>query len=169
MDIANVCVRPSASRDISRWEFFLHNSSQNTCRERVKFVASCRTYAFLEEAFEQEGDSVSKNMLPEILDSKMVLGLLEMSRLHPQNRYKNELFGVCLKRKLRLNLWHEPGRHKCPICGKEVDKKGDHYYRCNRVSKTPMHDKWRDGIKKILEDILPLVKLIRFSTTVRDE
>ena len=73
------------------------------------------------------------------------------------------------KAKLRLNLWHEPGRHKCPMCGMEVDKKGDHYYRCNRVSKTPMHDKWRDGIKKILEDILPLVKLIRSPTTVRDE
>ena len=32
-----------------------------------------------------------------------------------------------------------------------------------------MHDKWRDGIKKILEDILPLVKLIRSPTTIRDE
>ena len=50
-----------------------------------------------------------------------------------------------------------------------MDLKGDHLYICSRVSKTPMHDKWRDGIKGILEDILPLVKLIRSPSTIRRE
>ena len=109
MDIANVCVRPSASATTSRWEHFLLKSSQNTCRERIKFVASCRSYEFLKHAFDQEGDTISKNMLPEILDSKFAQGLLDLSRLHPQNRYKNELFSACLKRKLHIDLWHGTG------------------------------------------------------------
>ena len=108
-------------------------------------------------------------MLPELLDRKFAMGLLDMSRLHPQNRYKNELFNVCLKRKLRIDLWHGTGRHECPICRKEMDLKGDHLYSCSRISKTPMHDRWRDGVKGILEEILPLVKLIRSPSTIRRE
>ena len=56
MDIANICVRPGVKGD--RWEFFLHNSSINTCRERIKYVASCNTEKFLERAFDDEGDTV---------------------------------------------------------------------------------------------------------------
>ena len=32
-----------------------------------------------------------------------------------------------------------------------------------------MHDQWRDGLSKLLQEILPLVKLTRSPTTVRDE
>ena len=102
MDIANICVRPGVKGDC--WDFFLHNSSINTCQERVKHVASCRTYRFLKREFKNDGDMVSKNMIPEILDSKLVQGLLDMCRSCPKNRYKNKLFGINLKRKLRLNL-----------------------------------------------------------------
>ena len=75
MDIATVCVKPGVKGD--RWEHFLHHSFINTYRERIKFVASCRAYRLLEHAFGQEGDNVSKNMLPKILDSNLAQGLLD--------------------------------------------------------------------------------------------
>ena len=108
-------------------------------------------------------------MLPEILDPKLAQGLLDMSRQSYKNRYKNDLFSINLKRKLRLDLWHEPGVHKCPLCGKEMDNKGDHLFRCRNISKTAMHNKWKLGLNQLLQEILPLVKLIRSPTTVRDE
>ena len=73
---------------------------------------------------------VSLNMLPEILDPELAQGLLDMSRQSYRNRYKNDLFSINLKHKLRLvDLWHEPGVHKCPLCGAVMDNKGDHLFR----------------------------------------
>ena len=167
MDVATICVKPGVKGD--QWEHFLHKSSLNTCRERIKHVASCRTYAYLEHAFNLEGDMVSLNMIPELLDSKLVQGLLDMSRSNPKNRYKNDLFGINLKRKLRLDIWPGNSAIVCPLCKKAMDRKGDHFFRCKRISKTPMHDQWRDGLRALMQEILPLVSLIRSKTTVRDK
>ena len=101
MDIATVCVKPSVKGGC--WEHFLHNSSINTCRKRVKHVTLCRTYKGLGIVLEREGDEVSKNMINEILDPKYVQQMLDMSRIFAKNRLKNNLFCVSLKRKLRLN------------------------------------------------------------------
>ena len=92
-----------------------------------------------------------------------------MSRLFPQNRLKNKLFNINLKRKLRLDLWHEPGAHKCPLCGRDTDRKGDHLFRCTKISKIHLHNQWQDGLRELLKEILPLVKLTRSPTTVRHE
>ena len=43
-------------------------------------------------------------MLPEILDPKLAQGLLDMSRQSHKNRYKNNLFGINIKRKLHVDL-----------------------------------------------------------------
>ena len=59
---------------------------------------------YLKDAFNSEGDMVSLNMIPEILDPKLVQGLLDMSRSCYKKRFKNDLFGINLKQKLRLDI-----------------------------------------------------------------
>ena len=71
---------------------------------------------------------VSLNMIPELLDSKLVQGLLDMSRSNPKNRYKNDLFGINLKRKLCLDIWPGNNAIVCPLCKKPMDRKGDQLF-----------------------------------------
>jgi hypothetical protein len=73
-----------------------------------------------------------------------------------------------LKRKLRLPLW--PGT-ELPICfcGKRMDQYGDHCLSCQRHCKTPMHNSIRDGLARLLEEILPLVRLIGSPTAIQKE
>ena len=92
-----------------------------------------------------------------------------MSRQSHKNRYKNDLFSINIKRKLHVNLWHGPRAHKYSLCGITIDNKGDHLFRCSRISKTAMHDRWKFGLQQLLQKILPLVKLMRSPSTFRDE
>ena len=97
MDVATICVKPGVKGD--RWEHSLHNSSLNTCRERIKYG---RTYAYLEHAFNLEGDTVSLKMIPEILESKPVQGLLDISRSCHKNCYK------------MISFWNQPQTQTLP-------------------------------------------------------
>ena len=73
-----------------------------------------------------------------------------------------------LKRKLRLELW--PGE-EMPVCfcGKRMDKYGDHVLSCCRHCKTPMHNKIRDGLMRILGEVLMTVKLISSKVDIEKE
>ena len=160
-DIASECV---SARVPDHFGFFLHRSGLNTCRERIKKAAASTNRALIENLL----DPRSQNMIDEILDPKMGMALVDMSRIPHENRMKNDRFAINLKRKLRLDLWPGTGELRCPLCKCEFDRKGDHLFRCD-FNKTRMHHDFNKGWIKIAKKILPIVNLVSSETAVREE
>ena len=94
-------------------ETFLSSSSLNTCRERISKEAAERTKQLIELEWQWQDDPDSLHQLEDLLEPRHSYALVDMSRLQPKNKKKNEQFGVMLRRKLRLALW--PGE-RLPIC-----------------------------------------------------
>jgi len=82
----------------------------------------------------------------------MASSLVDMSRIPACNRRGNEDFRVMLKRKLRLPLWPKNELITC-FYGTVIDEYEDHCMSCRRHCKTPMHNKIRDGLSKVLEQL----------------
>ena len=80
--------------------------------------------------------------LVDLLDNTMPYALLDMSRLSPDACHKNEYFETMLKRKLPLKLWPGSGELFC-LCGRKMDRFGDHVLKCTRHYKTTMSNKIR--------------------------
>ena len=152
-DIANTCVSEQVA---DRVEFFLHKSSINTCRERLRIAAASLTTPLLE--YELRDDKASLDQLEDLLEPKMSASLLDMGRLNPAHRRQNDDFTTMLKRKLRLELWPECLAPIC-ACGKRMDLFGDHCLSCKKHCKTAMHNAIRDGLWDLFKDLFPLVKL----------
>ena len=87
----------------------------NTCRERIKSSVSKRIIKDLESL----ADEGTNGMLEDVLDRKMSMAMIDMSRIPLRNRWKNDLFTILLKRKLRLDLWSSSD---CPLC-KQTDRR----------------------------------------------
>ena len=151
--IADVCVSDEFEGDKN--EFFLNKSGINTCRERISKEAGLRTKIILKREFRDDMDSLIQ--LEDLLDPKMSMSLLDMTRLDANNRRKNDDFTTMLKRKLRLELWMED---MICYCKKRMDKFGDHVLSCRSHCKIAMSGKVRDGIIKLLQPICKTVKLI---------
>ena len=132
---------------------FLHKSSSKLCRERLKDEASTRIVDHLQQNTKQY---LTKKKPHEILWRSTSKSLLEMSRLDSANRQKNQNFEVNLKRKLTLELWPQKDVVIC-ACGQRMDRFGDHAFRCNHTSETTMSNEIRDGIIRLLKNLLPTV------------
>ena len=136
-------------------KFFLHNSSLNTCRDRISDTYSRFTRAKVEHDLRDE--PISLMQLDDILDHKMSHAIIDLPRSDPANRMPNSNLTILLNRKLCVKLF--PGTHLCP-CGTIIDKYWDHAFKCTKFSKTPMHNSIRDCLRTQLKTILPKVKLI---------
>ena len=75
-------------------ETFLSSSSLNTCRERISKEAAERTKQLIELEWQDDPDSL--HQLEDLLEPRHSYALVDMSRLEPKNRQKNEQFGVML-------------------------------------------------------------------------
>ena len=161
-DIAQTCISPLVPNNN---DFFLYKASFNTCRERCR-----KTSAALDRDILKHNllDPISVNMLPELLDPKYGMGLLDCSRIYPENRLKNDLFSINLKRKLRLDLWPGTGPLKCPLCKNDFDRKGDHLFRC-KFNKIRMHNGHNKGFSSICKKVMPLLKLVSSPTDIETE
>jgi len=162
-DIAETCVHDGASDD--KFEFFLHKSSPNTCRERIKDEAANRVLSFVSSTLT---DGFTKKKLGKILQRSTSKSLLEMSRQDPENRQKNENFLINLKRKLCLELWPDDETVIC-TCGQQMDAWGDHAFCYKIITKTTMSNEIRDGIYRLLQRLLITVRMISTTTQVEKE
>ena len=100
--LVNICVQNNTGNNT---DFFIRESSINTCRERIKEIIGKRARKFVIRIFEDSKDYQSISNIDDILDNKLGQGLLDMSRIPEENRLDNKIFSVMLKRKLRLNLY----------------------------------------------------------------
>ena len=76
-----------------------------------------------------------------------------MTRSDPSHRLSKYLFTIQLKQKLHLEIF-DPA--KCPtcLCGEQIDPFGKHIFCCRRVSKKVAHDRIRDEIAPVLQQVL---------------
>ena len=91
-NITDICVRPTVE---DKKNFFLYNSSINTCRERIKDRFSTFTRAKVK--IDLKDDSTSLSNLDDILNNKVSLAMMELSRLDPGNRLPSLIFSILLK------------------------------------------------------------------------
>ena len=117
---------------------------------------------------EWQDDSNLLHQLEDLFEPCYSYALVDMSRLEPKNRQKNEQFGVMLRRKLRLVLW--PGE-RLPVCfcGQSMDHFGDHVLSCRSHCKTAMSNATRNGLADLSKKIYSLVKLISSDACVDKE
>ena len=163
-ELSDICVRDSEIND--KIQYFISKSSINGCRERIKSTASTRLKSMIYHSLRNDKDSLDQ--IEDILERKMSYSLVDMSRLNPKNRRKNEDFSIMLKRKLRLKLWPHAEQCIC-FCGKAMDAYGDHVLSCRSHCKTPLHNKIRDGLFSLLKELCKTVKLISGDTMVCKE
>lgn len=161
-EIAHVCVAESVE---DRFAHFIHKSSPNTCKDRIKSEASRRVLNFLEHNMKE---GLSKQKLKELTQVSTSKSLLDMSRSQASSRQKNDNFIINLKRKLRLELWPNGDQVICK-CGQVMDPFGDHAFNCTCCSKKAMHDEIRDGLITLLQRLLKTVKMIQNSSQVEKE
>ena len=161
-DIADICV--SDEFDGDKNDFFINKSGINTCRERISKEAGRRTKLLVKREFRDDMDSLIQ--LEDLLDPKMSMSLLDMSRLNANNRRGNNDFTTMLKRKLRLELWFDD---MICFCKKKMDKFGDHCLSCRSHCKIVMSNKVRDGIVKLLRPICTTVNLINSDGMITSE
>ena len=164
--LVNICVQNNTGNNT---DFFIKESSINTCRTRIKEIIGQRARKFVIRLFQDSEDYQSISNIDDILDNKLGQGLLDMSRIPEENRLENTIFSIMLKRKLRLNLYPGTGKLICPKCKQHFDRKGDHLFRCKHMSKTIMSNQWRDKTVDICKDILPLVGLITNASEIETE
>jgi hypothetical protein len=148
-------------------ESFIFDTSINGSKEKAKEFASKRTF----QQVLLNDDVTPADIKPHLagmLDNKASMALMCMSRLDTSNQMKNDIFTICLKRKLRLKIFDTTDNQTCK-CGKQLDDFGDHCLGCTANHKTRASNNIRDGIAKTLQRILPAVHLIDSPTQVETE
>ena len=160
--ISNICV--SELVDDDPVQYFIHKSSLNTCRERIKLKAASKIKRLLKYILRD--DEASLDQLEDILEYKMSYSLLDLPRRISQR--SNQDFSLMLKRKLRLELWPGVQQPIC-FCGTIMDQYGDHCLTCRRHCKTPMHNSIRDGLWKLFQEYFVLLNMTTSQSGVEKE
>ena len=162
-DISEICVQDNS---VDSFDTFMSTTSVDICHERIRAAAADRHKQLIEQEWEDKPESL--HQLEDILEPRHSFALVDMSRLKPKNRQKNEHFGIMLCRKLRLALW--PGE-RSPICfcGKSMDLFGDHVLSCRYHCKTAMSNATRNGLADISKRIYSLVHLTSTDACVDTE
>jgi hypothetical protein len=104
-------------------------------------------------------------VLPSLLDRRTSMALMTMSRCNEANCIKNHTFKTALQRKLRLPIFDKANNYRCK-CGSIIDAYGDHCLGCKANHKAKASNGIRDEIVKIMQRILPIVKMIDSPTQV---
>ena len=102
-------------------------------------------------------DPLFSTILPCLLNSNTFKALTLPPRTNRFFRFSPHAFRTTALRKLRLPLKHISSYKTCP-CGKELDPFGDHFFGCLKFSKTQAHNKIRDCIQGILQELCPIIQ-----------
>ena len=155
------CQRDTPNND------FIFKSSINNTRDKAKEYASRMIVknVLLDENFTPAS---TIKIMPALLDRRASMALMTMSRLEEAHRMTNEVFQICLKRKLRLPIFSLPHTHHCK-CGKALDIFGDHSLGCKANSKTRASNGIRDGFIRTFQRVLKTARLIDSDTQVECE
>lgn len=137
---------------------YIYKASLNGSREKAKDFASQQIRTTVLENEIVTPDHV-REILPALLDKRVSMALMTMSRIDQTNRIPNTTFFTALKRKLRMKIHPDISSLKCK-CGSALDEYGDHCLGCKANSKTKASNGIRDEITKIFERILPIAKMI---------
>ena len=88
--------------------FFLYNSSLNTCRKQIKERYSQFTKSYIVKTFKYLNNDVYLFQLDDILDKKISLALVELPQILPSNRLPNANFLVLIKKEDpdKASWWH---------------------------------------------------------------
>lgn len=165
--IERICVSDQVN---NRRDFFINRSSINTCRDRIKEEVGIKTREYIQYSWKLLKQRSSLANFTDILHPNLAQGLLDLPRINEKNRIDNQTFTIMLKRKLRIPLYHSDTNLICPKCKKPFDIFGDHLFKCAPCKKDKMHDNWRDDSEKfIMNELLPLVKLIDKPSEVENE
>jgi len=96
-----------------------------------------------------------KKHLPSCMSLLTSLPLSTISRTDASNRFSDVEFRAYAQRKLRLPLW-PPVPTKCR-CGQTIDEFGDHFFTCPKASKIELHNRMRDSVYTICQNIFPII------------
>jgi len=96
-----------------------------------------------------------KKTFPSTMSTLTSVPLNNITRTDPTNHFSAQEFLVYLQRKLRLPIWPKLPS-KC-ICNSHMDPYGDHLFTCPKASKTDLHNRIRDSLYLICQNITPLV------------
>ena len=165
-EFTTICVQNELCDDPTN--FFMSSASFNTCKERIKKIAADRNVKIVADIWEEHNMLSSLGQLQDLLNPSVSQAMIDMSRLKPTNRMKNEHFGIMLRRKLRLPLWPGIASPMC-FCGKVMDEYGDHCLSCTCHCKTGMSDGFRNGLTELLKQITMMVGLVSTPNCVEKE
>ena len=143
-----ICVQDESCSDPTN--FFMSSASFNTCKERIKKVAADRNVEIVADIWEKHEMISSLGQVQDLLNPSVSEAVIDMSRLEPTNRMKNEHFGIMIRRKLRLPSWPGIASPMC-FCGKVMDEYGDHCLSCTCHCKTSMSNGFRNGLAELLK------------------
>ncbi len=148
-----------------RINHLLTRTSLNSARGRLRMHSSHTTV----ELIYNETPSDLRHLLPGVLSPHMSYPLIHMCRSNPSHRLSNPDFIISLKRKLLLPLYSPQSAPTCK-CGKTHDIHGLHHFRCQRNSKTFVHNYIAThGLQTPLQSILSTAGIIQPSSTVSTE
>ncbi|KAL7448815.1 hypothetical protein ACHAWC_001695 [Mediolabrus comicus] len=138
------------------------SASRTTAHSRLRMHSSHTTAGLIYN----ETPSHLRHLLPGVLSPHMSYPLIHMCRSNPSHRLSNSDFTISLvKRKLLLPLHLPQSAPKCK-CGKSHDIYGLHHFRCQRNSKTIVHNYITTyGLRKPLQDVLRTAGIIDPSST----
>jgi hypothetical protein len=146
---------------------YIFKASLNGSKDKMKEYAAKQLRTKVLEQ-EQVTPKHVLQVLPSLLDRRTSMALMTMSRCNEANRIKNHTFKTALQRKLRLPIFDKTNNYRCK-CGSILDAYGDHCLGCKVNHKAKAINGIRDEIVKILQRILPIVKMIDSPTQVETE
>ena len=92
-----------------------------------------------------------KETIPLRLNTITSLAVTSVTTSHTPYVLHPDLLNIALRRKLILPL-HEGPLTKC-VCGETIDRRGEHFFKCNKLSKTPLHNTCRDAFTDIVKGL----------------
>jgi len=96
-----------------------------------------------------------KKSFPSTMSLLTSIPMNNITRTDVTNRFTPPEFCTYAQRKLRLPLW-PPLPHTCS-CNAPIDPYGDHFFTCPKASKTHLHNRIRDSLYLICQQISPLI------------
>jgi len=97
-----------------------------------------------------------KKSFPSTMSLLTSIPMNNITRTDPTNRFTPSEFCTYAQRKLLLPLW-PPLPRKCS-CNATIDPYGDHFFTCQKLSKTHLHNRIRDSLYYLIcQQITPLI------------
>eukprot|EP00957_Ditylum_brightwellii_P107122 8173171-Ditylum_brightwellii.AAC.1 len=104
--------------------------------------------------------------LPSLLSNNAGQALISVPQTVRQHRLDPLQFCIAMCRWLRLPIHR---KHRQCICGKIIDRYGDHYFDCARHSKMWLHNKCHDYNITWLQRLIGLTGIAPLASAVQKE